>query len=180
LKVRGVKEFHDHLDELTPLNEAELLRYLKNQFRVNNIYTRTGSTLVALNPFKWMLSAYTNQVVTKYHAGVSDEDAIPHIYQEVVSRGRERYIVCVVRLFWVGSALCILTVFYFVFSFCNLRPRMFCVPCTSWASLLTSSSLVAVAVVKPNQRNSCSSTLQKVSWFELLSIDVVVASHLLK
>jgi len=84
LKVRGVKEFHDHLDELTPLNEAELLRYLKNQFRVNNIYTRTGSTLVALNPFKWMLSAYTNQVVTKYHAGVSDEDAIPHIYQEVL------------------------------------------------------------------------------------------------
>lgn len=81
-KTRGAKEFHDHLDELTPLNEAELLRYLKNQFRVNNIYTRTGSTLVALNPFKWMLSAYTDQVVTKYHAGVSDDEAIPHIYQE--------------------------------------------------------------------------------------------------
>jgi hypothetical protein len=103
---------------------------------VNNIYTRTGSTLVALNPFKWMLSAYTNQVVTKYHAGVSDEDAIPHIYQEVVlRRAEERDIVCVcvcvVRLFWVGSTQFILNVFYFVFSFCNLRPRMFCVPCTS-------------------------------------------------
>jgi myosin heavy subunit len=82
LKLRGVKDFHDNLDELSPLNEAELLRYLKNQFRVNNIYTRTGSTLVALNPFKWMLSAYTVQVVNKYHAGVSDDDAAPHIYQE--------------------------------------------------------------------------------------------------
>ena len=31
---------------------------------------------------QWMLSAYTDQMVNKYHAGVSDEDAIPHIYQE--------------------------------------------------------------------------------------------------
>jgi hypothetical protein len=70
------KETLDHLDELCPLNEAEVLHYIEEQFRADNLYTRTGSILLALNPFKWMLRAYDSEaVVTKYHAGVSDDDA---------------------------------------------------------------------------------------------------------
>jgi len=70
------KEFVDHLDELKPLNEAEVLSYVEGEFRKDRIYTRTGQTLVAVNPFKWMLPAFTDAVVAKYHAGVSDDDAV--------------------------------------------------------------------------------------------------------
>jgi len=70
------KEFVDHLDELKPLNEAEVLSYVETVFRKDRIYTRTGQTLVAVNPFKWMLPAFTDAVVEKYHAAVSDDDAV--------------------------------------------------------------------------------------------------------
>jgi myosin heavy subunit len=40
------------MDDLHPLNEASILANIEFRFRIDNIYTRTGPILIAMNPFK--------------------------------------------------------------------------------------------------------------------------------
>jgi len=65
-----------------PPPPARCNSYIEGEFRKDHIYTRTGSVLLAVNPFKWMIPHYADPVVRKYHAGVSDADAVPHLFQE--------------------------------------------------------------------------------------------------
>jgi myosin heavy subunit len=74
--VEVTKETLDYFDELRPLNDAEMLHCIEEHFTADLLYSRTGSTLLALNPFNWMLRAYDcDEVVTsKYQAKASDDN----------------------------------------------------------------------------------------------------------
>jgi myosin heavy subunit len=62
------------------LNEAEILSNIQLRFRMDNIYTRTGPILIAMNPFKW-LPLYGEDVIRQYH-NRRYGDMPPHCYAE--------------------------------------------------------------------------------------------------
>lgn len=68
------------MDDLHPLNEATILANIAHRFRMDQIYTRTGPILIAMNPFKW-LPTYGSEVVRQYH-GRAYGSLPPHCYQE--------------------------------------------------------------------------------------------------
>lgn len=77
-------ELHCHnmenMDDLHPLNEATILANVAHRFRTDQIYTRTGPILIAMNPFKW-LPIYGPEVVRQY-SGKPYGTLPPHCYQE--------------------------------------------------------------------------------------------------
>lgn len=70
----------ENMDDLHPLNEATILANIAHRFRMDQIYTRTGPILIAMNPFKW-LPMYGSEVVRQYH-GKAYGSLPPHCYQE--------------------------------------------------------------------------------------------------
>lgn len=77
-------ELHCHnmenMDDLHPLNEATILANIAHRYRTDQIYTRTGPILIAMNPFKW-LPIYGPEVVRQY-SGKPYGTLPPHCYQE--------------------------------------------------------------------------------------------------
>ena len=78
----GLRRALNQLDEVAELNEAEVLEYLEDEVRDDRVYTRTGSVLVAMNPFKWLLSYYGDNAIKRYHCGDIGYDEAPHLYQD--------------------------------------------------------------------------------------------------
>lgn len=56
----------ENMDDLHPLNAASILANIELRFRLDNIYTRTGPILIAMNPFKW-LPIYGEEIIRQYH-----------------------------------------------------------------------------------------------------------------
>jgi len=72
----------DDLTQLTHLHEPAVLSSLQNRFDIDKIYTFTGPTLIALNPFKPIPGLYDDEVLksfitTKRGAGMSTK---PHVF----------------------------------------------------------------------------------------------------
>lgn len=66
----------DDLTNLSYLNEPSILHDLRYRYGNDDIYTRAGPVLIAVNPFK-TLPLYTPQVMERYRHGASEE---PHPY----------------------------------------------------------------------------------------------------
>ena len=80
----------DNLINLIHLNEPSILNVLCNKYLKDDIYTFTGSILLAVNPFQ-NLSIYSQQTIQQYlkygesrwnlnNSNSSDEKLSPHIY----------------------------------------------------------------------------------------------------
>jgi myosin heavy subunit len=98
------------MDDLYPLNEASILSNIEHRFRLDDIYTRTGPILIAMNPFKasqyplslgslstgphgvgamfcsccdqqWIQGIYESEAVSRYHNRPYGMLS-PHCYQE--------------------------------------------------------------------------------------------------
>ena len=80
---RAVENNHvtvENMDDLTPLNAACILSNVDYRFRLDEIYTRTGPILIAMNPFKW-LPIYGEDTIKRYR-GREYGSLPPHPYQE--------------------------------------------------------------------------------------------------
>ncbi|QDZ18026.1 heavy chain of myosin [Chloropicon primus] len=66
------------LTNLTYLNEPSVLHNVRLRYERDEIYTRAGNVLVAVNPFK-QLPIYTEEVARAYESGPSDQG--PHIFE---------------------------------------------------------------------------------------------------
>ncbi|KAL5698405.1 hypothetical protein ACHQM5_029448 [Ranunculus cassubicifolius] len=66
----------DDLIQLSYLNEPSVLHNLQYRYSQNQIYTKAGPVLVAINPFKH-LPIYGNDFVTAYRQKLMDS---PHVY----------------------------------------------------------------------------------------------------
>jgi myosin heavy subunit len=88
----------DNMDDLTPLNAASILENIRMRFRLDQIYTRTGPILIAMNPFKRMPQLYADTVMQRYK-GKPYGDCPPHPYQESED--------CVQRLQGLNESQCV-------------------------------------------------------------------------
>jgi myosin heavy subunit len=86
------------MDDLTPLNAASILENIRIRFRLDQIYTRTGPILIAMNPFKRMPQLYADTVMQRYK-GKPYGDCAPHPYQEAED--------CVQRLQGFNESQCV-------------------------------------------------------------------------
>ena len=68
----------ENLNDLPFLNEPEILNCLKRRYWQDQIYTYTGSILIALNPFKQITGLYTDELLTTFCDPTAQR--IPHIW----------------------------------------------------------------------------------------------------
>ncbi|XP_048252389.1 unconventional myosin-XIX-like isoform X1 [Haliotis rufescens] len=73
----------ERLSDLAPLNEATVLHCLWERFELDCIYTKAGSTVVAVNPFKDISDLYSLDTVEAYctRQPGNKESKAPHIYE---------------------------------------------------------------------------------------------------
>lgn len=73
-----------NLTELSHLNEQEVLRSLRKRYEQDQVYTKSGLVLVALNPFKVIPSLYSDQSRSFYRSNQEAcEDGptgVPHVF----------------------------------------------------------------------------------------------------
>ena len=65
------------MDDLPDLNEASILENTRRRFHMDQIYTRTGPILIAMNPFKW-LQIYGDDMIQRYHRCEQIDAISPH------------------------------------------------------------------------------------------------------
>ena len=74
----------NNLTELSHLNEQEVLRSLRKRYEQDQVYTKSGLVLVAMNPFKIIPSLYSDQSRAFYRTNPDAcEDGpggIPHVF----------------------------------------------------------------------------------------------------
>ena len=59
----------DDMTELSYLHEPGVLHYLATKYQLNEIYTYTGSILIAINPFQKFPDLYDGRMKAKYKGG---------------------------------------------------------------------------------------------------------------
>ncbi|KAM0836949.1 hypothetical protein ACQ4PT_061982 [Festuca glaucescens] len=69
----------DDMTKLTYLNEPGVLYNLKRRYALNEIYTYTGSILIAVNPFTRLPHLY-NEYMMEQYKGVRLGDLSPHVF----------------------------------------------------------------------------------------------------
>lgn len=85
----GRMKVYPDMVELPFLHEAAILYNLKKRHLENNPYTRTGDIIIAVNPFQWFTSIYTEKVRAHYsnklvwedHEGDPRKLVEPHVYE---------------------------------------------------------------------------------------------------
>ena len=73
-----ILEGAEDLTQLSYLNEPSILHDLHHRYGVDDIYTRAGPVLIAVNPFKSLPALYAPDVVAAYRAGTAQK---PHVYR---------------------------------------------------------------------------------------------------
>ena len=73
-----ILEGAEDLTQLSYLNEPSILHDLHHRYGADDIYTRAGPVLIAVNPFKSVAPLYGPDVVAAYRAGTARE---PHVYR---------------------------------------------------------------------------------------------------
>ena len=73
-----ILEGAEDLTQLSYLNEPSILHDLHHRYSVDDIYTRAGPVLIAVNPFKSLPALYAPDVVAAYRAGTAQK---PHVYR---------------------------------------------------------------------------------------------------
>eukprot|EP00854_Cymbomonas_tetramitiformis_P001340 gene1340-1938_t len=71
--LEGVED----LTQLSYLNEPSILENLRTRYGRDDIYTRAGPVLIAVNPFKKMPSIYNQEISNAYRTGRAVD---PHVY----------------------------------------------------------------------------------------------------
>uniref|UniRef100_A0ACD5YU73 Uncharacterized protein n=1 Tax=Avena sativa TaxID=4498 RepID=A0ACD5YU73_AVESA len=69
----------DDMTKLTYLNEPGVLYNLKRRYALNEIYTYTGSILIAVNPFTRLPHLY-NEYMMEQYKGIRLGDLSPHVF----------------------------------------------------------------------------------------------------
>lgn len=85
----GTMKVYPDMVELPFLHEAAILYNLKKRHLDNFPYTRTGDIIIAVNPFQWFTSIYTEKVRANYanklvwedHEGDPRKLVEPHVYE---------------------------------------------------------------------------------------------------
>jgi len=85
----GTMRVYPDMVELPFLHEAAILYNLKKRHLDNFPYTRTGDIIIAVNPFQWFTSIYTEKVRANYanklvwedHEGDPRKLVEPHVYE---------------------------------------------------------------------------------------------------
>lgn len=85
----GRMKTYPDMVELPFLHEAAILYNLKQRHLDDHPYTRTGDIIIAVNPFQWFTSIYTEKVRTNYsnklvwedHEGDPRKLVEPHVYE---------------------------------------------------------------------------------------------------
>jgi len=92
----AILEGAEDLTQLSYLNEPSILHDLHTRYGGDDIYTRAGPVLIAVNPFK-RVNLYTEQHMSDYRRGVAKD---PHVYliataayDEMVKAGRNQAII---------------------------------------------------------------------------------------
>eukprot|EP00743_Colponemidia_sp_Colp-15_P007995 GILK01008660.1.p1 GENE.GILK01008660.1~~GILK01008660.1.p1 ORF type:complete len:2044 (+),score=493.00 GILK01008660.1:237-6368(+) len=75
----SLKKLVEDLVMLDDMNEALILHNLKERFRRDKIYSRVGTILISVNPFK-QLPLYTPDIIDRYHKRGMRE-VPPHVYE---------------------------------------------------------------------------------------------------
>ncbi|KAK8555240.1 hypothetical protein V6N13_037411 [Hibiscus sabdariffa] len=78
----------DDMTKLAYLHEPGVLQNLKCRYDINEIYTYTGSILIAVNPFQRLPHLYNMQVMKKYN-GVALGELSPHPFAVADSAYRQ-------------------------------------------------------------------------------------------
>ncbi|CAC5360780.1 unnamed protein product [Mytilus coruscus] len=69
----------DNLKNLSDISEESVLSHIEKRYKDDQIYTKIGDVLLAVNPFK-ELSVYAKQVSTQYHKTGDLTSLPPHLY----------------------------------------------------------------------------------------------------
>ena len=72
----AILEGAEDLTQLSYLNEPSILHDLNHRYGGDDIYTRAGPVLIAVNPFK-RVDLYTEQHMSDYRRGTAKD---PHVY----------------------------------------------------------------------------------------------------
>jgi myosin heavy subunit len=75
----NIKQAYEDMDDLPDLNEASILENTRRRFHMDQIYTRTGPILIAMNPFKW-LQIYGDDMIQRYHRCEQIDAISPHCF----------------------------------------------------------------------------------------------------
>ncbi|KAK4761850.1 hypothetical protein SAY87_029734 [Trapa incisa] len=88
----------DDMTKLTYLNEPEVLHNLERRYILNEIYTYTGSILIAVNPFTKLTHLYNIHMMEQYK-GATFGELSPHVfavadasYRAMVNEGKSQSI----------------------------------------------------------------------------------------
>ncbi|CAB4292501.1 unnamed protein product [Prunus armeniaca] len=83
----------DDMTKLAYLHEPGVLQNLKSRYHINEIYTYTGSILIAVNPFRRLPHLYDNHMMEQYK-GVALGELSPHpfaiadaAYRQMINEG---------------------------------------------------------------------------------------------
>ncbi|VVA34612.1 PREDICTED: myosin-6 [Prunus dulcis] len=83
----------DDMTKLAYLHEPGVLQNLKSRYHINEIYTYTGSILIAVNPFRRLPHLYDNHMMEQYK-GVAVGELSPHpfaiadaAYRQMINEG---------------------------------------------------------------------------------------------
>ena len=87
VKKSSLRNYVHDLLMLDEVNEANILYNIKNRFLRNRIYTRLGSMLISVNPYK-LFPLYTSDIIDKYANMKSVQALPPHIY-EIAQQARD-------------------------------------------------------------------------------------------
>ncbi|KAL5698271.1 hypothetical protein ACHQM5_029334 [Ranunculus cassubicifolius] len=101
LYIRDADADHAGVDDMTKLpylNEPEVLYNLARRYALNDIYTYTGSILIAVNPFTRLPHLYNSHMMEQYK-GATLGELSPHVfavadasYRAMVNEGRSQSI----------------------------------------------------------------------------------------
>jgi myosin heavy subunit len=69
----------DDMTLLSKIDESSVAHNLRERFENDVIYTNIGDVLISMNPFKWILSIFGDEMIREYE-GRSRIEMPPHIY----------------------------------------------------------------------------------------------------
>ncbi|XP_077168700.1 unconventional myosin-XIX isoform X2 [Paroedura picta] len=70
----------DDLTKVNPVTTATVLKCLHARYAKDVFYTHAGCSLVAVNPFRPILSLYSPELMRDYHAAPHPQELKPHIF----------------------------------------------------------------------------------------------------